>query len=211
MGNETKETLTVVRRAVKDLLAHSPAFGQLPANARGAIAEDLVRVSTYLVAPEGIKANALGGTVVVTPADRLVRAVDFPDFVSKLIKGVFDAIVDASIKQMEAYAELVKNVSQTVDNFSKDVVSDDHGRRFLVSTFPDYFEFENDHCIRLRAGIDKRQALKRLKHLDGRLTRLDQTVVEKQLIPAARRRIAANRQQLLATMVLIGINRQRTD
>ena len=210
MSNEAKETPTLVRRAVKNLLAHSPAFGQLPTDARGAMADDLIRVSTYLAAPEGIKANTVGGSVVVTPGDRMAKAVDFPDFVSRLINGVFYAIVDASIKQMEAYANLVKNVSQTVDNFAKDVVSDDHARRFLGSTFPDYFELENDRCIRLRTGIDKRQALKRLKHLDGRLTKLDQTVIEKQLVPAARKRIAANRQQILATMVLMGINTQRT-
>src|SRR5215470_8813288 len=51
MSNEAKETPTLVRRAVKNLLAHSPAFGQLPTDARGAMADDLIRVSTYLAAP----------------------------------------------------------------------------------------------------------------------------------------------------------------
>src|SRR5262245_49482524 len=115
MSNEARETLTLVRRAVKDVLADSPAFSQLPADVRQATSDNIVRVSTYLVAPEGIKANKLGGTVVVTPADLQVRAIDFPDFVAKLIKGVFDAIVDASIRQMDAYANLVKNLTQTVD------------------------------------------------------------------------------------------------
>ena len=143
----------------------------------------------------------------MTPADRLVRAVDFPDFVARLIAGVFEAIVDSSIKQMDAYADLVKNVSKTVDNFTNDAVSDDHGRKFLVETYPDYFEFEKETCIRLRAGIDKRQALRRLKHLDGRLKKLDQTVIETLLVPAARRRVTARRQQLLASMTFMGINR----
>jgi len=37
-------------------------------------------------------------------AAALVQEVDFPGFVSGLIEGVFDANVDASVKQMQAYA-----------------------------------------------------------------------------------------------------------
>lgn len=207
MSNEARETQTLVRRAVKDLLARSPAFLQLPADERQALAEDLIRVGAYLVAPEGLRANRLSSAVVLTPANRLVQAVDFPDFVAQLINGVFEAIVDASIKQMDVYGDLLKNVSKTVDDFAKDVVSDDHGRKFLVETYPDYFEVEKGTCIRLRAGIDKRQALRRLKYLDGRLKKLDQTAVDKLLVPAARRRVTASRQQLLASMTLMGINR----
>ena len=39
------------------------------------------------------------------------------------------------------------------------------------------------------------------------VTKLDQKTVEETLVPAARRRMAMDRQQLLATMVLMGINR----
>jgi hypothetical protein len=54
----------------------------------------------------------------------LVDAVDFPAFVADLIKGTFDAIVDASIRQMEAYAQLLKDVSDRVDEFLQDLEDD---------------------------------------------------------------------------------------
>jgi hypothetical protein len=44
----------------------------------------------------------------------MIQKVDFPQFVAGLIDGVFNAIVNSSIKQMEAYAELVKQVGRPV-------------------------------------------------------------------------------------------------
>jgi hypothetical protein len=40
-----------------------------------------------------------------------------------------------------------------------------------------------------------------------KITSLDQETAEEKLLPAARRRIALDRQQLLATMVMMGVNR----
>jgi len=48
-----------------------------------------------------------------------LEAIDFPAFVSDLIRGVFNALVDSSIKQMEAYADLLKNVAIAADKFAK--------------------------------------------------------------------------------------------
>ena len=54
----------------------------------------------------------------------LLGEVDFPAFVAELVKGVFDAIVDATVQQTEAYAELLKQVSETVDEFLQEVDDD---------------------------------------------------------------------------------------
>jgi hypothetical protein len=43
--------------------------------------------------------------------------VDVPAFVAGLIKAVFDAVVDASIRQMEAYADLLRRVATSVGKF----------------------------------------------------------------------------------------------
>ena len=40
-----------------------------------------------------------------------------PSFVADLLEGTFQGVVDSSIKQMEGYSDLVKNVSGTVDEF----------------------------------------------------------------------------------------------
>ena len=43
-----------------------------------------------------------------TTAGALTHSVDFPGFVSDLIDGVFDAHIDAAIKQMDAYVDLMR-------------------------------------------------------------------------------------------------------
>jgi uroporphyrinogen-III decarboxylase len=47
--------------------------------------------------------------------------VDFPTFVADLIEGIFNAIVSASIQQMDAYAELVQSVAESLNDFVDEV------------------------------------------------------------------------------------------
>ena len=65
-----------------------------------------------------------------------LNAIDFPSFVASLIQGTFKAIVDASIQQMEAYAELLKNVAKTVDQFMNDNVTDGQAKDYLADEHP---------------------------------------------------------------------------
>ena len=157
----------------------------------------------------------------------LVQGVNFPGFVSGLIQGVFHSIVDSSIQQMEAYAKLVADVSKSLNQFRDDNTTDNQGRDHLVDQFPDLFQlstgeddpfgsFGSDSSapaqprVVLREGIDEKSAVDRLNRslpLDKPLTSLDDEVVEAALVPAARTTVATGRQQLLATMVMMGINR----
>src|SRR5215467_4645341 len=66
----------------------------------------------------------------------LVQKVDFPNFVSGLIQGVFKAIVDSSIQQMQAYGELLANVAKTVDQFAQDNISKNNARDWLAQKYP---------------------------------------------------------------------------
>lgn len=64
--------------------------------------------------------------------------------------------------------------------------------------------------VSLREGVDERAAIERLNSalpLDRPIERLDDELIEAVLVPAARTQIATGRQQLLATMVMLGINR----
>lgn len=117
---------------------------------RKKLARDLGKVIAY-VAPSGPAASS--------------RNADFPKFVSDLIEGTFNAIVDGSIEQMKAYADLVRDVAASVDAFARDNVSAGRARDHLVEKYPS------------------------LSIAKGRATS-----------PRAR-------QQLLATMVLMGVNR----
>lgn len=151
-------------------------------------------------------------------AGALLQAVNFPEFVSGLIKGVFHAIVQSSIEQMEAYGRLVADVAKTLNQFRDENVSENQGRDHLVDQFPDVFQIDVDTGseggpgprVRLRDGVDESAALKKVNDLPvegGPIDSLDDESIEGKLVPAARTQLATSRQQLLATMVMMGINR----
>jgi len=154
-------------------------------------------------------------------AGALLREVNFPAFVSGLIDGVFHSIVDSSIKQMEAYGKLVADVAKSLNQFRDENVSENQGRDHLVEQFPDTFMIDVDTGaagevsprIKVRNDVDEGAALRKVNNHfafeGGQLKSLDLSdeAVEDMLVQAARTQLAASRQQLLATMVLMGINR----
>jgi hypothetical protein len=142
----------------------------------------------------------------------MVRDVNFPAFVAGLIDGVFNAIVTSSIKQMDAYAELVKNVAKSVNEFMKDNISENSARDYLANRYPDQLEVDTGGekpVLKPKEGSDESDMPDFFKDLglSSPVTSLDEDTTEQVLVPAARKRMAMDRQQLLATMVLMGINR----
>jgi hypothetical protein len=162
----------------------------------------------------------------------LVNKVDFPAFVGGLVEGTFNAIVNASIKQMEAYSSLVENIAKSVDEYMRDNISPNQARDYLAGRYPEHLKVETgrgDPKLVPVRGRDSRGRGSRggrggfaqsLASSDSPLpdfmkdlglsmpiSKLDQKTAEETLVPAARRRMAMDRQQLLATMVLMGINR----
>jgi hypothetical protein len=169
---------------------------------------------------QGFKAQAAREGAEVAGA--LLQKVNFPTFVASLIQGVFHAIVTASIEQMEAYGKLVANVAKSLNDFRDENVSENQGRDHLVEQFPDIFKLgtadggdffgagSGEPRLQLQDGVDEDAALKRVngsiptpvKSLD-----LSDQDNEQALVQSARTQLATSRQQLLATMVLMGINR----
>lgn len=244
------EAITAARLAVRELVQRTKSFEKLAPKQREEFAKHLVQIGTYLAEPEGervkpspqVLALAEGdslppqqqqkfGTALragVEQAGALMAAVNFPQFVTSLINGVFHSIVTSSIEQMEAYAKLVADVSKSLNQFRDDNTTQNQGRDHLVEQFPDMLQlsmdtgafdtggFGNDSGaapgprVVLRDGVDERSAIDRLNSslpLDKPITHLDDELVEAVLVPAARTQIATGRQQLLATMVMLGINR----
>ena len=243
------EAIGAARGAVKALLERSEAFAALDPVKRRALAHDLVQIGSYLAEPDGVRLDpaqhsapvrALAGTqdatdppafgealrTGVAQAGALMKAVNFPEFVSGLIDGVFHSIVTSSIQQMEAYAKLVADVSKSLNQFRDDNTTQNQGRDHLVDQFPDIFEITMDTGafggfgqaegqpagprVAMRENVDEAAAVKRINQalpLDKPITSLDDDLVEALLVPAARTQIATGRQQLLATMVMLGINR----
>lgn len=157
-------------------------------------------------------------------AGALLEAVNFPDFCAGLIDGVFHSIVKSSIEQMEAYAKLVADVSKSLNQFRDDNTTQNQGRDHLIEQFPDVFQLSMDTGefsfgdeqapagprVTVREGIDQKAAVAKVNQslpLDKPIERLDDELVEALLVPAARTQLATSRQQLLATMVMLGINR----
>lgn len=140
---------------------------------------------------------------------QLVKSVDFPEFVSGLIQGVFQAIVDASIQQMEAYGELLAATAKTVDQFARDHFSDDHAREQIANRYPSLLVIEkSDQGSRLKAreGVDDLSALKGVTGKDP-LPDLDDEESEAKFVQKVKLEMARQRQKLMALMVLLGINR----
>jgi len=142
----------------------------------------------------------------------VIERVNFPAFVGGLIDGVFNSIVTTSIKQMEAYAEMVKNVSKSVDQYMKDNVTENHARDYLAERYPDHLEMDltgEAPKLKPKESADDSNMPDFFADLGLKtpISSLDDDNVEQDLVPAARRRIAMDRQQLLATMVMMGVNR----
>ncbi|RHW18622.1 hypothetical protein D1610_00135 [Sphingomonas gilva] len=153
-------------------------------------------------------------------AGLLLNQVQFPTFVSGLIEGVFTSIVKSSIDQMKAYREMIASVATSLRQFTEDNVTPNQGRDNMVDQFPDLFEIGMDEWsdtgeprLKLREGVDENEALKKvnnkLEFENGQLKSLDLSDenVEKALIENSRIQLARQRQQLMASMVLMGINR----
>jgi hypothetical protein len=140
----------------------------------------------------------------------LINEVDFPGFVAQLVNGTFDAIVDASIRQMESYSSLVSAVAKTVDQFTEENVSRNQARDWLAQHFP------ADVVLMLPTAEQPEPRLApRTEGLSPAWLadygvegeELTAELLEDTLVGQVRSKVGAERHQLLATMVLLGINR----
>ncbi len=120
-----------------------------------------------------------------------------------------------SIQQMEAYAELLKAVAQTVDQFAADNISMNNARDWMSQRFagdltidtsddeggPRLMPEERGRC---RGGVDPRQPGIAAGRAGDRSVRCR---AGSRLVQAARMQMARSRQQMLSSMVMLGINR----
>ena len=229
-------TLHNVRLEVRHILENTPAYWELPHQTRQEMAKAMVRVGSYLVDGErpgstpGARALAdvpdpnfdpgrarddFGDDAAKSGTQDFaseVKAVNFPQFVADLIHGTFDAIVTASIKQMDAYSELLKNVTKSLDEYMRDNVSENNARDYLAGKYPDALSVDasgGTPKLTPAPNANTTQLPDFMKDLGlpQPVDTLDEGTIEQTLVPAARQRMALDRQHLLATMVLMGINR----
>lgn len=201
---------------VRDDWAQSLKLGQTPLIRR----EKTYRSDTdnqlttrSLGAQAELQTAATGRVAGITQST--LQAIAFPTFVADLINGTFDAIIGATIKQMEAFQELVANVSKSVNEFMRDNITDNQARDYLAQSYPELLRIEvEDGQPKLtltEAGENAEQS--QVADMQGQLslpdpvTSLDEEVITETLIPAARRKLAQSRLQMLSSMVMMGLQR----
>ena len=186
-----------------------------PQALNGAGSERAAPARAQQSAGEAFRPAAAGQVARIT--QETLRAVAFPVFVADLINSTFNAIVDASIKQMEAYGQLLSNVGRTVDEFMAQNISDNQARDWLQAMYPEYVRVVREEArgdepasahLEPAPGSDERPAppFQLDLGIEGEVG-LDESSLEEKLVPAARRKLAQSRLQTLSTMVLMGVNR----
>ena len=187
-----------------------PASSDAPVTRPQAVTQ---AVATTQAARANLQTSATGRVADITQST--LRAIAFPTFVADLINGTFDAIIGATIKQMQAFQELLENVSKTVEEFMRDNVSDNQARDYLVQAYPDLMrvntEGDSPRMELTERGEDPNPET--LAGMQGALglpdpvRSLDEDVIEERFVPAARRKLAQSRLQMLSSMVMLGLQR----
>jgi len=81
---------------------------------------------------------ANGASAAVTEATRLDE-IGFPEFTTKLVTDVFDALVSANIRQTQSYVELLQAVSKSLSEYinnTKDDIGGEEIVQFLAMVLP---------------------------------------------------------------------------
>jgi hypothetical protein len=140
----------------------------------------------------------------------LVNEIDFPGFVAGLVHGTFDAIVDASIRQMESYSSLVSAVAKTVDQFTEENVTPNQARDWLAQRYPGEVRVvppTADQPQPQLAPAAEGLTPAWLSEYGAEGEELTSELLEERVLPRVRTHVGGERQQLLATMVMLGMNR----
>ncbi|QDH70455.1 hypothetical protein [Marilutibacter alkalisoli] len=157
---------------------------------------------------------------IASTTRNVLNAVSFPRFVTDLINGVFSAMIDSSTQQMQQYVQLLNSVSASAEGFEQSQFGLVQVRQWVADHFPDSIEFElpdpddepdpediAETRLRLKSGASM-PGEERVRATLGIPPEesVDASNPE-QLVPLARRFLARQRQQMLATMVMMGMQR----
>lgn len=207
--------LEEVRQNVRAMLAGSEAFRQLPVDEQKELYRSMISLGSDLVErAEPERATALAdtrsgadviestGTAAARVTGETLRQVGFPEFVSQLIKGVFQAIVDSSIQQMQAYGELLKSVTGSLESFAAKL-SDDDAMMYAAMAEPTRFRLVPRKVVDADGKDGAAPARYTLKEGGRDLRRAELAEV----LTGYKLKMAQERRGLMREMVFMGINR----
>jgi hypothetical protein len=137
-------------------------------------------------------------------------AIDFPTYVTSLITGVFQAISTSNINQLTAISDLLDNVSASQDEFESSNVRDHDVVVWVVQKFPFITSTDGtDLVLADDVNLDDKKAILKstLNATDAEMGKIDADDLMGSLGTLARRRMARDRQQVLGTLVQMGLQR----
>lgn len=158
----------------------------------------------------------------VTQASRLSE-IGFPEFTTKLVTDVFDALVSANLRQTEAYISLLREVGKSLTTYINDTKDDIGGEelmQFLARVLPPEdasgdsetatkvtpaATLTNDDVTALKSAVTIDEAPGNENQIPP-AGALDQAKYDK-ILDAVACRIAANKYDMLKEMVKLGILR----
>ncbi|MFQ4150272.1 hypothetical protein AAGW05_16555 [Arthrobacter sp. LAPM80] len=154
-----------------------------------------------------------------------VNEIGFPEFTTKLISDVFDALIAADIRQQQAFIELVEATSKTLISFINDT-KDDIGpaevMQWLSKVLPPDVQNATAPPSKVALGtkLSAPEAAALNKALEipgvegGNQVATEETLKDgtyKALLDAAAKRIAANKYDMFQQMVKMGMVRLVVD
>lgn len=205
-----------VSQKMEEALRASSAYRNMDPEDARRLRADLMRVMDVITDDRPVAAamdssgpSHLGSQIDTSTTDAgaagmsdLKNAIGFGDFVKELITNVYDAIVKSSISQMEAYQKLLEDVIKPVSDFANERITDAQANNFAMGMMPNAFSMGSDG--KLQAAPGQTPDLSKLGMPGVSMTG---NTNAQEITNAAKLQMARQRQQLLATMVMMGINR----
>jgi hypothetical protein len=143
-------------------------------------------------------------------------AIDFPGFVTSLINGVFQAIQNSSIQQLQAVLDLLEAVSTSVGDFAKNQIGQQRAAAWAVSRFGAFqVDGEGDELqlsVKDDAEMPSPEELKAaLGATEDEVSTVSEGDLAQTLLPLVQRKLARDRQAMLSTMIMMGLQRVVVD
>lgn len=135
-------------------------------------------------------------------AGEFIDEIDFPKFVRDLVKGVFDANLEVTLKQMEAFQKLLKTATASVATFINKI-DDTAAFGYLAESQPDMFSLGFPDDAETDANGEKKPAL---TDKEGNKLDLGDNEVKAKIMEA---KISMAREQraMLREVILMGVTR----
>jgi hypothetical protein len=165
----------------------------------------------------GLAAGDIHRRTAVSSAAGVLRstrdAIDFPGFVTSLISGVFQAMTTSTIQQLQAYADLLGAVGMSTSQFASTSITTGRAMDWAAQRFPVFRVVVADGQpprLVLNDGADlpdEGELRGALDATEEEVSTIDDGELEETLIPLVKRKLARERQAMLSTMLLMGMNR----